>query len=293
MIGKVLPDYIDPPPVRAPFPPADHIHVHRVSATDNWWSLARRYQLADPWDLIEYNFRTRDAKQTNWYLENYVGCNTTTPDQKNYSFSGTETSGLIYIPPFATIPSHRPDPSQPILPPGKQTHPQSCWAAALSWWSRRAKGRTRMSEERIMDEYYGLWNYSGNMEEFGGLPLNKLGSVWGDTRWRTSISKLSTLTRDFVLSRTTGLIASSDSDYAHDHLECLEMVDMIPMLIGYKDKRVGGPHANVVWVDPEFRQLRAMDPAIGYVWRDPGFYGSGITVACANEYNHPRTCFGP
>jgi hypothetical protein len=60
---------------------------HRVQDGDNWWSIAQRYGYSDPWTIISYNFRTRDPREVNWYLREYVGCNVKTPDGKNWRFS--------------------------------------------------------------------------------------------------------------------------------------------------------------------------------------------------------------
>ncbi len=80
------------------FPPADHLRAYRVRQGDNWWSLQRQFNLRDPWDLIRYNFATRDPAEVNWYLREYVGCTKTTSDGKNYCFSDAAKPGLIYLP---------------------------------------------------------------------------------------------------------------------------------------------------------------------------------------------------
>ncbi|WLD12903.1 hypothetical protein [Planctellipticum variicoloris] len=71
--------------LRTPWPPKGYLERKEVSAADNWWTLAAEYGRTDPWDLIVYNFGTRDPAEVNWYLKNYVGC-TLTKDGKNYSF---------------------------------------------------------------------------------------------------------------------------------------------------------------------------------------------------------------
>jgi hypothetical protein len=85
----------------------------------------------DPWDLIDFNFpglkRVKLAnfqqatRQVNWYLREYVGCNTTT-DGENWAFTSGLTTGkggwkggFIYVPPSAPpvppVPVHRCSPT--------------------------------------------------------------------------------------------------------------------------------------------------------------------------------------
>ena len=70
---------------------------YRVKDADNWWSVARKVGV-DVWDLIDYNFETRNPAEVNWYLRRNVGCKTTTFDGKNYKFQGA-SPGIIYLPP--------------------------------------------------------------------------------------------------------------------------------------------------------------------------------------------------
>jgi uncharacterized protein YebE (UPF0316 family) len=49
--------------------------------------------------LIEFNFKTRNPREVNWYLREYVGCVKTTQDGKNYTFEGADPQkAAIYIP---------------------------------------------------------------------------------------------------------------------------------------------------------------------------------------------------
>lgn len=77
--------------------PRDGI-AHHVQDGENWSAIAQRYGFSDPWIIIEYNFHTRDPREVNWYLREYVGCNLKTPDGKNWRFSSSAYPGLIYIP---------------------------------------------------------------------------------------------------------------------------------------------------------------------------------------------------
>ncbi|OYP36119.1 hypothetical protein CGZ80_10295 [Rhodopirellula sp. MGV] len=64
---------------------------------DNWSNVASREAgRSDPWDLIEFNFGTRDPREVNWYLESYLNCSKSS-DGKNYQFSSGD--GEIYLPP--------------------------------------------------------------------------------------------------------------------------------------------------------------------------------------------------
>lgn len=82
---------------RATFPPPFPRREHKVQTGESWVSLASTNGRSDPWDIIEYNFNTRDPREVNWYLEKYVGC-TTSSDDKNYSFATSDSPGKIYIP---------------------------------------------------------------------------------------------------------------------------------------------------------------------------------------------------
>src|SRR6478672_13673944 len=79
------------------FPPASYLAKYHVKTGENWQSITTMFHRADPWDLIEFNFQTRNPREVNWYLESYVGC-TKSNDGKNYSFDTADSPGEIYIP---------------------------------------------------------------------------------------------------------------------------------------------------------------------------------------------------
>lgn len=87
------------------FPPPLAQKAHQVRTKDNWWSLASHYGRTDPWEIIEFNFRTRNPREVNWYLEFYVGCTQPADDGKNYRFDSLDSPGTIYIPPSSWSPS--------------------------------------------------------------------------------------------------------------------------------------------------------------------------------------------
>lgn len=89
----------------AKYPPPVGGEGHKVSTGDSFVSLAGRYGRSDPWDIIEFNFRTRDPREVNWYLEYYVGCTKSAPDGNNYRFDSSDDPGIIYIPPRTWTPS--------------------------------------------------------------------------------------------------------------------------------------------------------------------------------------------
>lgn len=92
------------PPRPAKFPPPLPGKSQKVKTGDNWFTLAAQHHRTDPWDLIEFNFRTRDPREVNWYLQYYVGCSKST-DGKNYSFDSSDSPGVVYIPPSSWNPS--------------------------------------------------------------------------------------------------------------------------------------------------------------------------------------------
>lgn len=88
----------------AKFPPPIPAKQQKVKTGDSWFTLASQHSRSDPWDIIEFNFRTRDPREVNWYLEYYVGC-TKSSDGKNYSFDSSDSPGVVYIPPTSWNPS--------------------------------------------------------------------------------------------------------------------------------------------------------------------------------------------
>ena len=50
------------------------------------------------WDLIWFNFRTDEPRETNWYMHHYVGC-WRSNDGKNFSFRDADP-GIVYMPPL-------------------------------------------------------------------------------------------------------------------------------------------------------------------------------------------------
>lgn len=67
-----------------------------VKHGDTWENIAARYNV-DAWELIFANFQTKDPREVNWYLREYVGCKTPTVNGKNWKFSGA-SPGRIYVP---------------------------------------------------------------------------------------------------------------------------------------------------------------------------------------------------
>jgi len=88
------------PAQKAPWPPEGTRKRHPVgsSKTESFSTIAREAEI-DVWELIEFNFKTRNPREVNWYLREYVGCVKTTQDGKNYTFEGADPEkAAIYIP---------------------------------------------------------------------------------------------------------------------------------------------------------------------------------------------------
>ena len=85
------PDHPLPPSYRPP----DSL-PYRVADGDYWEKVANALRYTNAWDLIEFNFQTRDPREVNYYLRENVGCVLPTDDQKNWRFSTAATPGVIY-----------------------------------------------------------------------------------------------------------------------------------------------------------------------------------------------------
>ncbi len=70
---------------------------YRVKDGDSWGSLAAEWGV-DVWSLINFNFRTYEPTEVNYYLGEYVGCVLPTADRKNWCFSSAADPGIIYRP---------------------------------------------------------------------------------------------------------------------------------------------------------------------------------------------------
>src|SRR5438874_13122020 len=82
------------------FPLPEHLSrgvPYKVRDGDNWGSVAASRNI-DTKRLIEFNFRTSNSDEVNWYLREKVGCRLETPDRRDYRFSSGAVPGIIYIP---------------------------------------------------------------------------------------------------------------------------------------------------------------------------------------------------
>jgi hypothetical protein len=109
--------------------------AHPVQSSESWISIAKDHKIADPWDLIDFNFPgvkelkksqglNEAAKVVNWYLENNVGCTDVTADCKNYKF---KTGLQVYYPSQA-----KPAPNRSRLERAKQLAERMAKAAKNS-----------------------------------------------------------------------------------------------------------------------------------------------------------------
>ena len=78
------------------WPPAQS-RPYKVNDMDDWNSVSSRHSMP-LWALIDFNFKTRDTDEINWYLRHYVGCTRTGPGGHNFRFDDTDTPGVIYVP---------------------------------------------------------------------------------------------------------------------------------------------------------------------------------------------------
>lgn len=80
----------------------DDSFPYKVQDGDTWESVAaRNYKTAR--SLIWFNFKVdvddRGATNVvNWYLREYVGCNVSLDNGRNWAFSSSADPGIIYIP---------------------------------------------------------------------------------------------------------------------------------------------------------------------------------------------------
>lgn len=97
--------YLKKPALDPVWPPKGYQKKVEVTDADDWWILAAVHGRSDPWDLIVYNFQTRNADEVNWCLHHLVGCRRTTKDGKNYDFGKPCTQKqYVYIPPASWTP---------------------------------------------------------------------------------------------------------------------------------------------------------------------------------------------
>jgi hypothetical protein len=97
IFGDVDPQYIQAPEIPLLWPPAGWWDTFRVGNFDRWIDIANYYGVGG-WDLIEFNFGTRDEKVYNHCMKHLVGCTYTTDDRKRYSFYDAKP-GVIFLPP--------------------------------------------------------------------------------------------------------------------------------------------------------------------------------------------------
>lgn len=107
---------------------------YRVKDGDSWASLAGKLRI-DVWNLIDYNFHTRNPDEVNWYLRRNVGCHKAAPGGRNYVFSSDARPGVVYLPPPLGAPVNYTVPG--VFNILAQPSSMACWATVgtmmLSW----------------------------------------------------------------------------------------------------------------------------------------------------------------
>jgi len=83
-------------PLSKHYIPADS-YPYKVMNGDSWRSVATGRGI-DVWELINFNFNTKNPEEVNWYLRQNVGCTLPTRDRANWRFSSDAKPGIIYIP---------------------------------------------------------------------------------------------------------------------------------------------------------------------------------------------------
>jgi len=147
-----------PPTVVAPFPSAEHLAKgtpYPVKEGDNWWSIAAANRV-DVGVLIDFNFKTSNTDEINWYLREKVGCRLETPDHDNYRFGSHDNPGIIYIPKVAAPPCPN-DFSKSFeieLKEASRTRQQSVNVANRFFRTVGAVGRTGRFIPTIIDTKY-------------------------------------------------------------------------------------------------------------------------------------------
>jgi len=104
-------------------------HRYRIGTAkekDNWWTVASKDGWPDPWDLIDFNFRTRNPEEVNWYLYHFLGCRVVR-DGKNFSFDKAKV-GILY-----TKKNHYAV-DVPKLPPAVPVSPEPLFKRGLTWF---------------------------------------------------------------------------------------------------------------------------------------------------------------
>ena len=148
-------------------------HRFKVRFGDNWWTVANKDGWSDPWDLIEYNFGTRNAKEVNWYLRNFVGCTNTSPDGKNYVFSDNLDPGYIftvhklreYL--YPPTPIQMPRYQEPEEPPTFRT-PGLCYGIGYKVGAFAGVGYDRVEGVMFSDDWSDAYWVSVNTFKLGG-----------------------------------------------------------------------------------------------------------------------------
>jgi hypothetical protein len=235
---------------RPKMPPPGGI-PHKVIDGDTWGSLAKKFGFSSVWDLIFFNFGTKDPREVNWYLREHIGCNVATPDKKNWRFTSSAWPGKIHIP--AWMMPVTPAPVTPKLPPLPvpvapfvltyralgvphlyQGQTNLCWAHAaammLSWRRKQAcsieetmhhAGLGSLDQEEWLDLYHDNEGLSPSRQDAFATALgwrSESNACWTPLGWFEKLGSHGPLflinrpERGFHAFVLTGIKAYDDTD---------------------------------------------------------------------------------
>lgn len=172
----------------------------QVGDGDDWAKIAAKSK-TDAGTLIEFNFKTRDPGEVNYYLRVNVGCNKATPDGRNWMFSSSAKPGVIYVP---LVPANLGSQSGAVMltvPHFPGTKAQSCWhdaARMLYQYKHRAdispldskylaNAGIAPNDFILLANKLGLWPIPAPPAtitvHYLGEALSKYGPLWAAGTW--------------------------------------------------------------------------------------------------------------
>ncbi len=138
------------------------------------------------------------------------------------------------------------------VPPVKQNHRNSCWAACLEFWVRAATGNRSITAKKLwkdeeLIERYNSDSESGDVhskshDDYGVLEKSEILWLLRQPRWGMSAWEMAGVNGELI----SDLLAN------------------VPVYIGYFDTYSAGNHVNVICgYDAELDMVEAMEPRKG------------------------------